>query len=124
MLQVTWGDPINIKVDVEATPFASGGMRKAYRGKILPMCGGGIFNDREKVVLKEYRDDVAEPWSDRYEGNLELTKSKLVEKVYLYNGRLALVIPFDLLLYQYLIYAPIYSDSLYVLLSRRSRHRH
>ena len=84
MLQVTWGDPIQIKLDVEITAFASGGMRKAYRGEILPACGGGIFRDREKVVLKQYRDDVAEPWSERYQGDMELTKSKLVEKVCLY----------------------------------------
>ena len=78
---MTWGDPIQIKLWLENTPFAVGGMRKAYRGRILPGHGGKIFSDDLQVVVKEFQDAVAAAWAVRYQGDLLLTKSKLLEKV-------------------------------------------
>ena len=67
-LNYMWGP---LPLPLEESERHTGG--KYYQRVVV-----GVFRDKEKVVLKEYRDDVAEPWSERYQGSTELTKSKLV----------------------------------------------
>ena len=48
-----WLDPTYLKIVVDKTPFATGGFRHAYNGKVV----GGSLLRGSRVVLKKYKQD-------------------------------------------------------------------